>query len=85
MRNPRQVGFFDQCHPIQTDIHIKENHELLQLTKLIQWPKMIEMTMNIRASKVKALVRPEPHYRELLGDVALMSVRQITYRQAPKT
>lgn len=36
----------------------------------------------IRASKVKALVGPEPHYRELLGAIALMSVRQITYRQA---
>ena len=82
MTNPRQVGFFDQIHPIQADIRIKENHELLRLTKLIQWPEMIEMAMNIRASKVKALVGPEPHYRELLGAVALMSVRQITYRQA---
>ncbi len=34
------------------------------------------------ASKVKALVGPEPHYREILGAIALMSVRQITYRQA---
>ena len=82
MTNPRQVGFFDQIHPIQADIRIKENHELLRLTKLINWPEMIEVAMNIRASKVKALVGPEPHYRELLGAVALMSVRQITYRQA---
>lgn len=82
MTDPRQVGFFDQIHPIQADIRIKENHELLRLTKLIHWPEMIEMAMNIRASKVKALVGPEPHYRELLGAVALMSVRQITYRQA---
>jgi IS5 family transposase len=82
MVNPRQIGFFDQIHPIQADIRIKENHELLRLTKLIQWPEMIEMAMNIRASKVKSLVGPEPHYRELLGAVALMSVRQITYRQA---
>jgi len=82
MVNPKQIGFFDHLHPIQADIRIKENHELLQLTKLIPWPEQIEIAMNIRASKVKALVGPEPHYRELLGAVALMSVRQITYRQA---
>ena len=45
-------------------------------------PKQIEIAMNCRASKVKALVGPEPHYRELLGAVVLMSVRSITYRQA---
>jgi hypothetical protein len=46
------------------------------------WPKLIEIAQDIRASKVKALVGPDPHYRELLGAIALMSVRQITYRQA---
>jgi transposase, IS5 family len=82
MANPRQIGLFDQIHPIQADIRIKENHELLKLTKLIAWPDLIEAAQGIRASKVKALVGPEPHYRELLGAIALMSVRQITYRQA---
>lgn len=82
MVNPRQIGFFDQTHPIQADIQIKKNHELLQLTKMISWPDLIEAAQTIRASKVKALVGPEPHYRELLGAIALMSVRQITYRQA---
>ncbi len=82
MVNPRQIGFFDGIHPVQADIRIKENHELLQLTKMISWPELIEAAQGIRASKVKALVGPEPHYRELLGAIALMSVRQITYRQA---
>lgn len=82
MSDPRQIGFFDHSHPVQADIRIKENHELLQLTKMIPWPELIEAAMSIRASKVKALVGPEPHYRELLGAIALMSVRQITYRQA---
>lgn len=36
----------------------------------------------LQSCKIKALVGPEPHYRELLGAVALMSVRSITYRQA---
>jgi IS5 family transposase len=80
--NPRQMGFFDRLHPKTATIHIKENHELLRLAEVIPWPEQIEIAMNCRAAKVKALVGPEPHYRELLGAVALMSVRSITYRQA---
>jgi IS5 family transposase len=75
------MGFFDRIHPKSALIHIKENHELLRLAAVIPWPDQIEIAMNCRASKVKALVGPEPHYRELLGAVALMSVRSITYRQ----
>jgi hypothetical protein len=82
MANPRQIGFFDQIHPTSASISIRENHELLRLAKMIPWPEAIELAMEIRASKVKALSGPEPHYRELLGAVALMSVRNITYRQA---
>jgi len=76
------MGFFDSIHPVRALIEIKENHELLRLAKVIPWPEQIEIAINCRAAKVKALVGPEPHYRELLGAVALMSVRSITYRQA---
>jgi len=82
MTNPKQMGFFDKIHSISALIEIKQNHELLRLAAVIPWPEQIEIAMNCRASKVKALVGPEPHYRELLGAVALMSVRSITYRQA---
>lgn len=82
MANPRQIGFFDHIHPTSANISIREDHELLRLTKVIPWPEAVELAMEIRASKVKALSGPEPHYRELLGAVALMSVRNITYRQA---
>lgn len=82
MINPRQVGFFDGKHPKSAMISIKDKHELVRLADVAPWPDMIETAMQIRVSKVKALVGPEPHYRELLGAVALMSVRQITYRQA---
>lgn len=82
MANPRQMGLFDGHHPKSALIAIKEKHELLQLTEMIPWPELIERAQDLRASKVKALVGPEPHYRELLGAIALMSVRQITYRQA---
>jgi hypothetical protein len=77
-----QMGLFDGQHPKVATISIKDKHELVQLADIAPWPDIIESAMSIRASKVKALVGPEPHYRELLGAIALMSVRQITYRQA---
>jgi hypothetical protein len=67
------MEFFDKIYPISALIEIKQNHELLRLATVISWPEQIEIAMNARASKVKALVGPEPHYRELLGAVALMS------------
>lgn len=82
MANPRQIGLFDGHHPKSAHISIKDKHELVQLTDLTPWPELIEAAQGFRALKVKALVGPEPHYRELLGAIALMSVRQITYRQA---
>lgn len=82
MINPKQMGFFDGNHPKSAQIVIKDKHELVQLTDMTPWPKLIEVAQDIRASKVKAMVGPDPHYRELLGAIALMSVRQITYRQA---
>ena len=82
MINPHQMGLFDGRHPKSAHISIKEKHELLRLADLTPWPDLIEAAQGIRASKVKALVGPEPHYRELLGAIALMSARQITYRQA---
>ena len=80
--DPRQMGLFDNCHPIKAEIQIKEDHDFIRFAKLIPWHEQISIAMMMRASKVKALVGPEPHYRELLGAVALMSIRQITYRQA---
>lgn len=82
MINPRQMGLFDGYHPKSANISIKDKHELVQLTEMAPWADLIESAIAIRASKVKTHVGPQPHYRELLGAVALMSVRQITYRQA---
>lgn len=82
MINSRQMGLFDGRHPKSTHISIKEKHELVLLTEMTPWPELVEAAQGIRAWKVKALVGAEPHYRELLGAIALMSVRQITYRQA---
>ena len=82
MANPRQMGLFDGNQPKSANILIKEKHELLVLTDLIPWPDLIETAMNIRSLRVTVVSGPQPHYRELLGAVALMAVRSITYRQA---
>ena len=82
MANPRQIGFFDGKHPKSATIIIKDKHELIQLADTMPWSEVIEIAMNIRSSKVKVESGPQPHYRELLGAVTLMSVRNITYRQA---
>jgi hypothetical protein len=80
--NPRQTNLFDGLHPKSANIQIKDKLELVQLADVAPWTEMTEIAMHCRASKVKALVGPEPHYRELLGAVGFMAVRQITYRQA---
>ena len=82
MANPRQAGFFDGNHPKSAQITIRERHELLLLADAIPWPDLIEAAVNARLSQVKAPSGPQPHYRELLGAVALMAVRNVTYREA---
>jgi transposase, IS5 family len=82
MANPRQIGLFDGRQPKRADILIKDQHELVQLADIMDWPELIETTMMIRSSKVKAESGPQPHYRELLGAVTLMAVRNVTFRQA---
>lgn len=82
MTHPRQMSFFDGEHPKTATISIKKSHELVELCHLIDWPEFIELAMDIRASKVKSNAGKKPHYRELLGAIAFMSVRNITFRQA---
>lgn len=82
MANPRQIGFFDANHPKSANIIIKDQHELVQLADTMPWPELIDSASDVRAMRVKGFTGPRPHYRELLGAVALMSVRNITYRQA---
>jgi len=77
---PRQSEFFAQA--IKAKIVVDENHELVRLERALDWDELIESTMDIRSMKIKAATGPEPHYRELLGAVALMAVKNITYRDA---
>jgi hypothetical protein len=81
MANARQVHIFD-TQPQQAMITIRENHELMMLSDMLPWIELIDMAASVRATKIKGVSGRQPHYRELLGAVALMGVRNITYRQA---
>ena len=82
MASPGQSGFFDNNQPKSVEIAIRDNDELVALSDSIDWLEQIQAAHHIRASKVKVLCGPEPRYRELLGAITLMAVRNITYRQA---
>jgi hypothetical protein len=69
------MSFFGDEHPTTATISIKKNHELVERCHLIDGPEYMELAMDIHASKVKSNAGKEPHYRELLGAIALMSVR----------
>lgn len=82
MISPNQLGLFDKIHPKRAQISIRENHELMRLADVTPWHELIAIAQDIRLSKVKAATGVDPSYRELLGAVALMAVRPITYREA---
>lgn len=77
---PRQTELFAQT--IKARIVVSEGHELVRLERALDWDELIETAMGIRSKKIKADTGPEPHYRELLGAVTLMAVKNITYRDA---
>jgi IS5 family transposase len=63
-------------------IAVNEDHELVQLSNLVPWQTLVTLAMTIRSKKVKKESGPQPHYRQLLGAVALMAVKNLTYRDA---
>lgn len=81
MANARQVSIF-ATQPKQAMISIREDHELMKLSDMLPWIELIDVAASVRAGQIKGVSGRQPHYRELLGAVALMAVRNITYRQA---
>lgn len=74
-----QRSLFEQSTRIK--IVLKDDHELMKLTKLINWSELTTIAMTIRDGK-KAVSGPQPRYRALLGAVALMATKKMTYRDA---
>ena len=79
MANLNQLSLLSQSKV--AEVYLKEDHELVQITDLMDWDKLILIGMNAR-SKVKKEVGPQPKYRELMGAVVLMSLKNFDYRQA---
>lgn len=65
----------------QVKIVLRKDHELVKLTNLINWTELTTIAMTIRDG-TKAMSGPVPRYRQLLGAVALMATKRMTYRDA---
>ena len=65
----------------EVSIKLNEDHELVRLSNLIDWFELTRLTMNIRDAK-RLSTGPQPKYRQLLGALALMSTKKMTYREA---
>ena len=74
-----QPSLFEQSTRVK--IVLKEDHELVKLTGLVNWHELTEIAMTIRDSK-KTVCGSQPRYRALLGAVALMATKNMTFRDA---
>lgn len=66
--------------PNAVSISVDQNHELVKLSGLIDWRKLIIVAMARRSAVRKSTTGPEPEYRALLGALTLMSVKNLQYR-----
>ena len=82
MANLNQLNLLGQSKT--TEVFLREDHELVHATELVDWNKLMLIGMNARSSKVKKEVGPQSRYRELMGAVVLMSLKNSTIEK-PKT
>ena len=80
MARRRQESLF--AEHLHMNITVSKEHELVRLSREIDWDALIDRATEIREKKIKLATGPQPHYRELLGAVALMAVKNLTYRDA---
>ena len=83
MARCRQESLF--AENMQLRITVSEEHERVRLSKEIDWDELIDQAIEIREKKIKLPTGPQPHYRELLGAVALMAVKNLTYRDVRRS
>lgn len=74
-----QTSLFEQSTTV--NISLSESHELVRLTKILNWTELTTLAMTIRDTK-RMPSGPQPRYRPLLGAVALMATKKMTYREA---
>lgn len=75
-----QPTLFEQSTKVR--ISLNEQHELVKLSHLINWTTLITLAATIRDGKIKKSSGPIPQYRALLGVIALMAMKNMTYREA---
>lgn len=80
MANLNQLSLLGQSET--TEVYLRKNHELVHITDLLDWDKLILIAMNARSAKVKKETGCQPKYRELLGAVVLMALKKFDYRMA---
>jgi hypothetical protein len=65
-----------------TTIQVQDDHDLVVLTKQLDWAAMGERAEQIRHRKLKSAAGRPPHLRQMLGVLVLMAVRKVPYRVA---
>ena len=65
-----------------TTINIKDSHNLVKITEIIDWNILIQLAMKLREQRGKKDTGPKTRFRALLGAVALMAMRKVDFRQA---
>ena len=71
-------SLFSKPHAIS--IPIDPDHELVKLTGLLDWRRLIVVAMERRTAVRKSTSGPAPEFRALLGALTLMSIKNLQYR-----
>ena len=80
MANLNQLSLLSQSKV--AEVYLRDDHELVQITEILDWDELVVIAMNYRSAKVKKETGPQPRYRELVGSIVLMAVKGFDYRQA---
>lgn len=67
---------------VKAVVEVAEDHELVRLTRSLDWVELERAAAAIREKKVKGPGGRVPHLRVMLGAMALMALRKKTYREA---
>jgi hypothetical protein len=75
-----QPQLFNQSK--QVGITVSDDHDLVKLTELLNWTRLEALAEETRCTNGLQNFGKRPRYRPLLGAVALMAIKKMTYREA---
>ena len=73
-----QDSLFEQS--MSAHISVQQDHPLVKLCDILDWTALIVIAVDIRSSKIKKEAGKPPNFRKLIGALALMATRNLTYR-----